>query len=52
MRWLMFLLALVVIAAPGCGLAEGIFKAGAWVGALAVLVVIGLVAFIAMKISG
>jgi hypothetical protein len=30
----------------------GIFKAGAWVGALSVILVIGLVAFIAMKIRG
>jgi hypothetical protein len=53
MAWLqLVLLVLVTMTVAGCELAQGIFKAGAWVGALAVIIVIGLVAFVAMKIRG
>lgn len=53
MAWLqLVLLVLVAMTVAGCELAEGIFKAGAWVGALAVIFVIGIVAFVAMKIRG
>jgi hypothetical protein len=37
MAWLqLLLLLLIVVFLPGCAIAGGIFKAGAWVGALAV----------------
>ena len=53
MAWFqLVLLVLVTMTLAGCELAGGIFKAGAWVGALAVVIVIGLVAFVAMKIRG
>jgi hypothetical protein len=53
MTWVqLLLLVLVAIALPGCAVAGGIFKAGAWVGALAVILVIGIVAFVAAKIAG
>jgi len=53
MVWLqLVLLVLVAVTASGCELAQGIFKAGAWVGALAVILVIGIVAFVAAKIRG
>jgi len=53
MVWVqLLLLVLVAIALPGCAIAGGIFKAGAWVGALAVILVIGIVVFIAAKIAG
>ena len=53
MKWVQLaLLALVLMALPGCAVVGGIFKAGAWVGALAVIVVVGLVALVAAKISG
>jgi hypothetical protein len=53
MVWLqLVLLVLVAVTASGCELAQGVFKAGAWVGALAVILVIGLVAFVAAKIRG
>ena len=53
MVWLqLVLLVLVAITASGCELAQGIFKAGAWVGALAVILMIGIVAFVAAKIRG
>ena len=41
MAWVqLLLLVLVAIALPGCEVVGGIFKAGAWVGALAVILVI------------
>jgi hypothetical protein len=53
MVWVqLLLLVLVAIALPGCAVAGGIFKAGAWMGALAVIIVIGIVAFVAAKIAG
>jgi hypothetical protein len=52
MAWFQ-LLALLVIAVflPGCEVVGGIFKAGAWVGALAVILVIAIVGIIAVKIG-
>jgi hypothetical protein len=53
MTWLqVLLLALVAIALPGCAVAGGIFKAGAWVGALAVILVIAIVGIVAAKARG
>ena len=53
MVWVqVMLLVLFAIALPGCAIAGGIFKAGAWVGALAVILVIAIVGFLAVKISG
>ena len=53
MVWLQLLLLVVVaIALPGCAVVGGIFKAGAWVGALAVILVIAIVGIIAAKIAG
>jgi len=37
------LLVLLAVATSGCQLATGIFKAGMWVGVLAVAIVLGLV---------
>ncbi len=43
--------ALAVSSLSGCELAKGIFKAGVWVGVLAVLAVIGLVVFAVSKLG-
>ena len=53
MAWLqLMLLVLVTMTVSGCELAGGIFKAGAWVGALAVIMLIAIVAVVAAKIRG
>jgi hypothetical protein len=53
MRWLqLLLLVLVVITLPGCAVVGGIFKAGAWVGAVAVILVVAIVGLIAAKVGG
>jgi hypothetical protein len=53
MAWVqLLLLVLVAIALPGCEVVGGIFKAGAWVGALVVILVIAVVGILAAKIRG
>jgi hypothetical protein len=44
------LLVLVALASSGCELAGDIFKAGMWVGVLAVVVVVGLVFFLVSRL--
>jgi hypothetical protein len=52
MAWLqLLLLLLVVIFLPGCAIAGGIFQAGAWVGALGVLLVLVVIAFVVAKVA-
>jgi hypothetical protein len=36
----------------GCAAVEGIFKAGVWVGVIAVVAVVGIIIFIVSKIAG
>jgi hypothetical protein len=51
MAWVQLaLLILATVTMAGCELATGIFKAGAWVGALAVIFVVGAIAFLVAKI--
>lgn len=53
MTWVhVLLLVLVALALPGYAVVGGIFKAGAWVGALAVILVIVIVGILAAKIAG
>jgi hypothetical protein len=53
MIWVrLMLLVLVAMTFAGCEIVGGIFKAGAFVGALAVILAVGVIAFIAMKIRG
>ena len=52
MAWLqLLLLVLVAVLLPGCAVVGGIFKAGAWVGALAVILVIAIIGFIVAKVA-
>ena len=53
MAWLQLLILIVlVVTLPGCAVVGGIFKAGAFVGALAVILVIAIVGIIAAKVIG
>ena len=53
MAWVrLVLLVLVTMTFAGCELVGDIFQAGAWVGAIAVILVIAIVGFIAAKIRG
>lgn len=54
MRWL-WMLVLVVIAGmtlTGCEAIQTIFKAGVWTGVIAVVLVLLIVGFIAVKVRG
>ena len=53
MRFLwLILLMLATVPLAGCELAGNIFQAGMWVGAIFIVGIIALVAFIAAKIRG
>jgi hypothetical protein len=41
---------LLAVASAGCEVVEGIFRAGVWVGVIMVVLVLGLVGWIAMKL--
>ena len=52
MTWLkLMVVVLLAMTLGGCDLAGGIYNAGAWVGALGVLIVVVAIAFIALKIK-
>jgi uncharacterized membrane protein YkvI len=56
-QWLIRVLMLVLvvvasISASGCEVVGDIFKAGVWVGALFIVIIIAIVGFIAAKIRG
>ena len=46
------LIALLAMSAAGCELIGGIFKAGVWVGAIAVILVIVLLVVVIAKVKG
>ena len=48
----LFLLLLLSVAAAGCELVGGIFKAGMWVGALAVILVLVVIVWMVGKARG
>lgn len=53
MGWLqLVVLVLVAMTLSGCDLAVGIFKAGAWTGVIALVLIIAIVGVIAAKIRG
>lgn len=49
---LVTLLVLVAVAAPGCEAIAGIFKAGVWTGIAMVVILVGIIGFVATKVRG
>lgn len=49
---LVTLLVLVAVAAPGCEAIAGIFKAGVWTGIVMVVILVGIIGFVATKVRG
>jgi hypothetical protein len=43
------LLAMLAIFLPGCAVVGGIFKAGVWVGVLAVVLIVGIILYFVSK---
>ena len=53
MNWVQLLIiVLIAMTTAGCELAGNIFQAGMWVGAIMIVGIIAIVAFIAAKIRG
>jgi len=51
MGWMqLVLLVLVTMTFAGCELAGDIFEAGAWVGAIGVILIVGIIGFVVAKI--
>lgn len=51
MAWVQLLvLVLLSVTVAGCELAGDIFEAGVWVGAILIVAIVGVIAFIAAKI--
>ena len=46
------LIVLVAMSASGCELIDGIFKAGVWVGAIAVILIVVLLVVVVAKVKG
>lgn len=47
-----FLLALFAVSLSSCDVILGIFEAGAWVGAIIVVLIVVLIAFVIRKLTG
>jgi hypothetical protein len=45
------LLAMITLFLPGCAVIGGIFKAGVWVGVLAVVLVVGIILYFVSKVG-
>lgn len=50
--WLLALLVVSAMTVTGCEVIGGIFKAGVWTGAIAIVVVLVVVGFVAAKLRG
>jgi hypothetical protein len=46
----LYVVLVLAMASAGCELVEGIFRAGVWVGVIMVVLVLGIVGWIAMKL--
>ena len=46
------LIVMVALSSSGCEVVAGIFKAGFWVGIIVVVLIVGIVGFIAAKMRG
>jgi len=45
----LLLLAILTLSLPGCAVVGGIFKAGVWVGVLAVVFIVGIILYLVSK---
>ena len=50
--WMIVLLVLASFTVAGCAAIAGIFKAGLWTGVVMVLILIGIIGFVATRIRG
>ena len=50
--WMLVLLVLAAVSVSGCEAIAGIFKAGVWTGVVMIVILIGIIGFIAARIRG
>ena len=50
--WMIVLLVLASFTVAGCAAIAGIFKAGVWTGVVMIVILIGIIGFIATKVRG
>ena len=50
--WMIVLLVLASFTVAGCAAITGIFKAGVWTGMVMVVILIGIIGFVATKVRG
>ena len=50
--WMLILLVLASFTVAGCEAVVGIFKAGVWTGVVMLLILMGIIGFIASKVRG
>ena len=50
--WMIVLLVLASFTVAGCAAITGIFKAGVWTGVVMIVILIGIIGFIAARVRG
>jgi hypothetical protein len=50
--WMIVLLVLVSFTVAGCEAVVGIFKAGVWTGVVMIVILLGIIGFIASRVRG
>ena len=50
--WMIVLLVLVSFTVAGCDAVVGIFKAGVWTGVVMIVILLGIIGFIASRVRG
>ena len=50
--WMIVLLVLASFTVAGCAAIAGIFKAGVWTGVVMVVILMGIIGFVATKVRG
>ena len=50
--WMLVVLVLAAVTVSGCAAIAGIFKAGVWTGVVMIVILIGIIGFVATRIRG
>ena len=50
--WMLVVLVVAAVTVSGCAAIAGIFKAGVWTGVVMIVILIGIIGFIAARIRG
>jgi len=50
--WMLVVLVVAAVTVSGCAAIAGIFKAGVWTGVVMIVILIGIIGFVATRIRG